>query len=1037
MHFIKLTLGLGLLAATAAQAQPHWLNEKISEENRLPMRASYFVYESEAKARQNDWQHSANYISLNGPWKFRWAERPADLPRDFHTPAFHDGDWKTFPVPATWEVNGYGYPIFVNIGYEFQDRMKAAPPLVPMDFNPTGVYRRTIEIGPGWQGRQVILHIGAAKSNVQVWINGQYTGYGEDSKLPSEFDITPYVKPGKNLIALQVMRWNDGTYLEGQDFWRLGGIMRDCYVYARQPVHIKDLELATGLDASYKNGELKTVVQLNKGAAVRAVIELSDPGGRLLKTEAVAFGGEGRKTVTIPVAGVSPWSAETPVLYSVQVKLFDEGGRLLEVIPRTIGFREVEIRGAHLLVNGQPVLFKGVNRHETDPRDGHAVSKESMLQDVLLMKRYNINAVRTSHYPNDEYFYELCDRYGLYVINEANIESHGIGYDLTKTLGNRPSWKDAHLLRVQRMVERDKNHPSVVIWSLGNEAGNGYNFYEAYLWLQQRDPARPIHYEQAITNYNTFPTQWNSDIIAPMYPTPEHMVLYAQKNPQPQKPFIMCEYAHAMGNSLGNFKDYWDIIRGNRHAFQGGFIWDFIDQGLLKVTDQGDTIYAYGGDFGPAGVPSDNNSMSDGVFQSDRRPDPEAWEMKKVYQGIHTTLRAGTTVAVHNEHFFTDLSNARLHWELVVDGIQKQKGEVARLEVAPQATALIALPVKWTGEGEAFLNLVYRQQREKDGVPAGHIIAEEQLALSAPYRKTLVAAPVGKVSVADHSESYTIQAGPVRLVFGKASGLLQSYRLGNTELIESGHALQPNFWRAPTDNDMGAKLQLKLKAWKEVPGKLQAAAFTPLRSDDGGTVTVTSRYELRGLGATLTVRYTVNGKGELVVRQDLQADTTEEHPMLLKFGMKWVLPAGFEAIEYYGRGPHENYSDRSYAAPVGRYRQTVSSQFTPYTRPQETGNKTGVRWWRITNGGGKGLMVEGAEALSMSALHYFDEDLDDGDEKDQRHAGELKPRRQTQLHIDHRQMGVGSVNSWGRLPLEPYLLPYGSYSYTYKVTPVL
>jgi beta-galactosidase len=1028
-----LAMGLLLVSVTYAQ-KPFWLDEQKSEENRLPMHADYFVYETEAQAKANKWQQSPNYISLNGDWKFTWSERPADIPAGFETVGFDDSQWKTFKVPANFEVNGYGYPIYVNIGWEFQDRMKANPPIVPLDVDPTAVYRREIVIGENWNNKQVILHIGAAKSNLQLWVNGKYTGYGEDSKLPQEFDITSFIKPGKNLIVMKIMRWCDGTYLEGQDFWRMSGITRDCYLVARNPVHIEDVSLSPNLDENFQHGSLLTTIQLNNGGAgITAVIEIADKD-KVIANDKVKFGSEDIKTFAIEVPKPKLWTAETPNLYTVLIKLLDNSGKLMEVIPQRIGFRRIEVKNGLMLVNGQPVLMKGVNRHETDPITGQTISREAMLRDVQLMKLYNINAVRTCHYPNDEYWYELCDEYGLYVIDEANIESHGMGYDITRTLANRPSWKDAHLLRVQRMFQRDKNHPSIISWSLGNEAGNGYNFYECYLWLKAQDTSRPIQYEQGVANYNTFATQWNTDVINPMYSTPENMKQYAATRTVTEKPFIMCEYSHAMGNSLGNFKDYWDLIRGNKHAFQGGFIWDFVDQGLLKITAKGDTIYAYGGDYGPANVPSDNNFMCNGIFHPNRRPNPHAWEMKKVYQSIHTKWKGNNSIEIYNENFFTDLSNLKLVWELVVNGVRKQSGEVSSINVQPTQSTTITLPLQVTANGESFVNIAYRLKQAQPLVPAGHIVAEEQLAVAGAFTNNIALQPAGKLTVKEEDGSYTISAASATIRFNKSTGLLEQYMVKKQSLLESGMSLLPNFWRGATDNDMGAQLQMRLKPWKEAMEKRQLENFSA--SEENNVVRVQTAYTLPDVSAKLDIQYTINAAGEILVKQDLVVDETKKLPMLPRFGMKLILPEGFETIRYYGRGPVENYQDRNYAAHVGLYTQSVKEQFYPYVRPQENGNKTDIRWFTITNQKGRGLRIESDSLLSMSALHFYTDDLDDGDKKDQRHSGELEPRRQTQLNIDLKQMGVGSVNSWGALPLEPYRLPYQNYSYQFKIKPI-
>ncbi|MDB5111648.1 MAG: Beta-galactosidase [Mucilaginibacter sp.] len=1036
MKRLVVTLIYALFFYSTMAQKPMWLDETRSEENRLPMHASYNVYESAKQAAENDWQKSSNYLSLNGAWKFKWVEKPADLPEDYQSVLFDDHNWDSFKIPATWEVNGYGYPIFVNIGYEFQNKMKPNPPLVPLSFDPTGVYRREITIGEGWKGKEIVLHIGSAKSNIQVWVNGKYTGYGEDSKLASEFNITPYIKPGKNLIVLKVMRWSDGTYLEGQDFWRLGGIMRDCYLVARQPLHINDVQLNAHLDEHYKNAGLEVTLKLNKAGAANAAIEISDDAGRLIAKGNALFSNQTSKTINIPVANPNLWTAETPNLYHVLIKLSGKDGKLVEVIPQKAGFRRIEIKDGHLLVNGQPVLIKGVNRHETDPITGQTISKEAMLGDIKLMKKFNINAVRTCHYPNDEYWYELCDQYGIYVVDEANIESHGIGYDITKTLANKPSWKQAHMLRLQRMVERDKNHPSIITWSLGNEAGNGYNFYECYLWLKARDTTRPIQYEQGVANNTTFTTQWNTDIINPMYPTPENMVDYAKNNPKPDKPFIMCEYAHSMGNSLGNFKDYWDIIRNNRHAFQGGFIWDFVDQGIRKITAKGDTIFAYGGDFGPPDVPSDNNSMSDGVFQSNRNPDPEAWEMKKVYQNIHSKWKGNNTVEIFNENFFKDLSDVKLVWQLVQNGTVIQSGEVAAIQIQPQQTGQVILPLNIPQTGEVLLNLSYLQKQEAHLIPASHHIAEEQLPISGTYTNKPDITSTTKVAVSTDGLFYDIHSSNMTISFDKKTGLLAKYVVNNQNLLANGFSLRPNFWRSPTDNDMGARLQLTLKPWKEAAANLKLSSFSTKQDKD--LVLITTSYDLSEVYAKLNITYTINGSGEMLVSQELIPDATRKVSMLLKFGMQWILPEGFESIAYYGRGPQENYQDRNTAADLGIYKQTVSQQFHAYVRPQETGTKTDIRWYKLTNATtNKGIMIQSDVPLSMSAMHFFDADLDDGDEKHQRHSGELKPRPQTQLDIDFKQMGVGSVNSWGRLPLNQYLLPYQYYQFKFKITPLV
>jgi beta-galactosidase len=1034
-RYFKIVLLLSFMLPVAAKAQtPYWLDEKKSEENRLPMHASYFVFEDQSKASNQDYRSSANYIDLDGNWKFLWVEKPSDLPTGFQERYFNDSKWTSFQVPANWEVNGYGYLVYVNIGYEFQHIMKPNPPMVPLTYDPTAVYRREITIGDNWNGKQIILHLGAVKSNVSVWVNSKYVGYGEDSKLPQEFDVTPYLEKGKNIIVLKVMRWCDGTYLEGQDFWRMAGITRDCYLVSRTPVHVEDLQFNTDLDSNFTNAVFRTSIKLNRPAVATAQVELLD-GEKTIKQFNITFKNAKEATFKTPVDHPKLWSAEIPNLYKVLITLKDAAGKTLEVIPQEVGFRKVEIANGQLLVNGKPVLIKGVNRHETDPVTGQALSKESMLNDIRIMKQFNINAVRTCHYPNDEYWYQLCDEYGVYVVDEANIESHGIGYDVTKTLGNQPSWLEAHLLRTQRMLERDKNHPSVIIWSLGNEAGNGYNFYQTYSWLKQRDNSRPVQYERAVHyNADNISTEFNTDIINPMYASPAEVLKYVKNTTEAQKPFIQCEYAHAMGNSLGNFKDYWDIIRANPQALQGGFIWDFVDQSLRQVTPAGDTIYAYGGDYGPKDVPSDKNFLDNGLFFPNRRPNPHAWEMKNVYQNIHTSLTNNNKVAVYNENFFKDLSDVYMKWEVVVNGVKKQEGRIDNLDVAPHTTKAYEIPIQQITGGEAFLNVYYREKEEKNLLPKEHLVAYEQLPLTAQESRTIQIKPASAINVKETANDYSIESANASLHFNKKTGFLDKYVVNGVSMMEKGMELQPSFWRAPTDNDMGASLQAKLKAWKKAEENTQLTSFTAVKENQ--LVTVTATYALPDVYGDLQLQYTINSNGEIYLNQQLKADNSKTIAMMPRMGMKWILPQGFETIDYYGRGPWENYQDRNYSSLVGLYHQTVSDQYYGYIRPQENGNKTGIRWFRILDANGKGIEITSDSLLSASALHYYDSDLDDGDVKHQRHSGDLHPRGQTQLHIDMKQMGVGGINSWGTLPLEQYRLPYGNYSYRFKITPV-
>jgi beta-galactosidase len=1021
---------------TTAQPGVPWLDETIVEQNRLPMHASFFSYENEVVAATDDWTKSKNYYSLNGDWKFKWVPKPADLPKDFEAVNYNDKDWPLFKVPGNWELNGYGFPMYTTSGFEFAYLMRRVnPPVVPMSFDPTAVYRREVTIGDDWKGKQIILHIGAAKSNLSVWVNGKYVGYGEDSKLPSEFDVTPFLSAGKNLIVLKVMRWGDANYIEDQDMWRLSGITRSCFLVARNPTYLYDVQLMPDLDKAYKNASLNVQLTLNKNPAKALSANVSlFKDGAAITNQSVVFD-SAKKIFSMAISAPKLWTAETPDLYDAVIAIKDEKGATLEIIKQQIGFRKIEIKNGLLLVNGQPILIKGVNRHETDPKTGHVISKEAMIKDIQLMKQYNINSVRTSHYPNSELWLELCDKYGLYVVDEANIESHGMGYDITYTMANRPTWVTAHLSRVQRMMERDKNHPSIIIWSMGNEAGNGYNFYASYLWMKQRDTTRPIQYERAVADYRKLTWEWDSDIIDPMYPTPAGMLAYVQNNPHPKRPFIMCEYAHAMGNSLGNFADYWQVIRDNKNIFQGGYIWDFVDQCFQRVNAKGDTVYTYGGDYEPAEAITDWNYAAKGIFYANRTPYPHAWEMKKVYQDIHTKLVGIDSISIYNEKIFTDLSDVTLQWEVVVNGKKTQGGELIDVNVAPQQRKQFYLSYKKVVDGEAFLNISFKTKKADLLVPANHIVAVEQLSLGGVYKNELVMNNQSVLAKKEDDKTVELKAGQAIIVFDKATGMLQQYSYKGTSMLDTSKTLKPNFWRAPNDNDFGANTPEKLKAWKQTTEEQVLVSFTNTIEDKNAVVKAT--YDLPKVYATLAIKYTISAAGEILVEQQIVAskDSLEKVATMPRFGMQWILPKGFNQIEYYGRGPQENYQDRSFSANVGLYKQTVDEQFFPYVVPQETGNKTDIRWYKIANGKGRGLAIYSDLLLSISALHYFDSDLDDGMKRHQRHATDLVKRGETQLNIDWKQMGVGGIDSWRSMPMTKYLLPYGNYSFRYLIKP--
>ncbi|MGM8362174.1 glycoside hydrolase family 2 TIM barrel-domain containing protein [Flavobacterium sp. ARAG 55.4] len=1050
IHLMKISFSAILLLLTvslsclAQESTPFWLNEKINEDNRLPMHASYYVYENESVAKEGGWKKSKNYISLNGIWKFKYFESPNDLTEGFENINFDDSAWDHFKVPANWDVNGYGYPVYTNTTYDFEPVIKVNPPFVPTTYNPVGIYRKTFIIGSDWLKKAILLHVGAAKSNLSVWVNGKYVGYGEDGKLPQEFQLNAFLKEGENSIVLKVMKWNDGSYLECQDFWRMSGITRDTYLYARNNSHLVDFEIISDLDKSYTDGSLKiktSFSEINKKDKYTLEVQLKDKE-TLIASQSIKIEAATEKNVfNFEVKNPKKWSAEIPNLYQVYFFLKDKKGNIIEVIPQNVGFRKVEIKGGQLLVNGKAIYIKGVNRQETDPVTGQTISRERMEQDISILKQYNINAVRMSHYPNDEYFYELCDKYGIYVVDEANLESHGMGYEITKTLGNNPNWELAHWQRISRMVERDKNHPSVIIWSMGNEAGNGYNFYRAYLWLKNRDASRPVQYERASTSGwegKSMKFEWNSDIIDPQYSSPKGMQEYIAANPNPDRPYILSEYAHAMGNSMGNFKDYWDLFRKEKN-FQGGFIWDMIDQSVYKTREDGTKVFAYGGDFGPKEVPSANNFLNNGVFNPERKPNPHAFEAKNVLQNILTSWgdKERFSIKIFNEFFFRDLKNVKLNWTLVLDGVEDTKGTIEDLAIHPQQEISVQLPVDLQGKEykEAFVNISYTLKGEEPFLTKGFEIASEQLHLKGNWENNLAIAGDAKITVAKNDQSIIFKSNQSEITFDKKTGFISGYIFNKEAILKEGFQLRPDFWRAPTDNDMGANFQKNLLVWKQAMENPDLVSFDYAVAKNN-KMTAKAIYKLIPVNAVLVLTYEFNSKGELLVNQSLTIAKDKEVPMLPRFGMEMILPENFETIAYYGRGPIENYADRKYNTKVGLYHQTVSEQYYPYIRPQETGNKTDLRWLELSDDKIK-LKVESDELFNMTALHYLTEDLDDGLEKEQRNAADLKERDLTSLKIDSKQMGLGGIDSWGAWPMENYLLKAKNYQYRFKITPSL
>lgn len=1018
-----LTCLLGFMALSMeAQSFQEWKDPRINEVNRAPMHANYFAYESADAAKKGVKENSANFMSLNGSWKFFWVKDADARPTDFWKKGFDDKGWNDLPVPGLWELHGYGDPIYVNIGYAWRNQFKNNPPYVPTENNHVGSYRKEIMVPASWKGKDIIAHFGSVTSNMYLWVNGKYVGYSEDSKLEAEFNLTPYLKPGQqNLIAFQVFRWCDGTYLEDQDFFRYSGVGRDCYLYARDKKRIEDIRVTPDLDINYQNGSLNVTLNLKGSGKVN--LTLKDASGKEVATTQATKG-----AATLEVENPHKWTAETPYLYTLYASL--EGSN--EVIPVKVGFRKVELKNAQVLVNGQPILIKGANRHELDPDGGYVISKERMIQDIQVMKQFNLNAVRTCHYPDNNFWYELCDQYGIYVVAEANIESHGMGYG-EETLAKREDYALAHMERNQRNVQRGFNHPSVIIWSLGNEAGYGPNFEAAYDWIKTEDPSRLVQYEQAGKTGKT-------DIYCPMYLGYDRCEEYS-KDEQYQKPLIQCEYAHAMGNSEGGFKEYWDIIR-QYPKYQGGFIWDFVDQSIRWTGKNGKMIYAYGGDFNRFDA-SDVNFCDNGLISPDRVPNPHMYEVGYFYQNIWTNpvdIKKGE-ISIFNEYFFRDLSAYYLEWQVLKGGEIMRSGRVEDLNVGPQQTIKIKLPIGKTCQcSEWLLNVAYKLKNTEGLLPAGHTIAKQQLVLN-PYKAPSMELKnqaksnweVVEPTLKENDERYLIVNGEnFRIEFDKQNGYLSKYQVNGLDMMKEGSYLKPNFWRAPTDNDFGAYLQRRYAVWKNPTIKLVSLQQ---RIADQQAI-IEAAYELPEVSAKLNLTYVINNEGTMKVTQKMTADKNAKVANMFRFGMQMQMPRSFDQVEYYGRGPVENYIDRKGNANLGIYRQSVAEQFYSYIRPQETGTKSDLRWWKTLNVSGHGIQIVAAEPFSASALHYTIESLDEGTHKQQGHSPEVEEADLTNFCFDLIQAGLGCEDSWGRIARPEYQVPYGDYEFTFILKPM-
>lgn len=1028
---------LAVLSAEAQKDKPWWLDPEVNEVNTMAPRAAFFAYETENLAKADQKARSERYLSLEGKWKFNFSKDHDKAPRDFYSLKYDDSQWTDFPVPGILELNGYGDAIYSNNGYPWRTQFRPEPPFVEERNNYTGSYRKMVTVPADWKGERIYLHVGSATSNLMVWVNGKFVGYSEDSKVSAEFDLTKYLTPGKeNLIAMQVMRWCDGSYLEDQDFWRFTGIAREVYLYARPEAHIADLFITPDLVNNYQDGTLEVKLNAVGAKGETVMFSLKDKEGKEVAAQTAKVGGNGEVKVNFDIKNPLKWTAETPNLYTLYTTLMD-GKQVAEVVPQRVGFRKVEIKNAQVLVNGQPVLFKGANRHELDPVTGYVVSMDRMLEDIRVMKELNINAVRTCHYPNDPRWYELCDIYGIYMVAEANIESHGMGYG-DKTLAKEPTYEKAHLERNESNIKIYKNHPSIIFWSVGNEAGYGPNFEKAYDLVKAYDPSRPCQYEQAGQNGKT-------DIFCSMYYDYGGCDKYSQgDNP---RPLIQCEYAHAMGNSMGGFKEYWDMVR-KYPKYQGGFIWDFVDQGLRVKNKQGKTIYAYGGDFGRYPT-SDHNFNCNGIINPDRKPNPHANEVRYYYQNIWATakdLKVGE-VEVYNENFFKSLDDVELQWTLESEGKVLANGRNA-LDIPAQQKRVVKLDgysLPADVKGEVVLNLDFVLKRAEPMLDAGYAVAREQFVVNPytfPTMESVLAVTSGKydtrkVEKEEKVAWVTLSAGNTSVTFNHWNGWIDYLDVDGKPMLEEGYAITPDFWRAPTDNDYGAGTQRKLHAWKNPEMKMKS--FKVVENEGKAEKGVEVVYDMPSVEATLTMTYTLTPAGELVVNEAMTVNKDAKHkPELMRYGMQLVMPKAYNMLTYYGKGPGENYIDRNNGDRLGVYDAKVADQYWGYVRPQESGNKTEVRYWQVKDENGKGLEFYSFAPMECSTLNYLASDLDDGWDKNahQSHSGDLTPRDFSVVKLAARQRGLACVNSWGAIPLEQYRMPYQDYSFTYVIRPL-
>ena len=1035
----------------------YWQDLSVFKVNTEEPRATFIAFDSAQKVANEDYASSPHYKLLNGNWKFNWSANPSAVPADFFKPEFDVSSWDELPVPANWQMHGYDYPIYTNIKYPFP----MTPPFMPEDDNPTGAYRTNFTVPADWDGQQVFLHFAGVNSGFYLYINGQEVGYSEGSKTAAEFNITEYLTTGDNVLAAKVIRHTDGSYLEDQDFWRVSGIERDVYLHTAPNTHVRDFFAKTSLENNYQDGVLNLAINVaNKDKLAQSVkvnINLSDAKGNVVATKSssviVMAGKEQTVNQVLNVADVAAWSAETPSLYQLTITTEYSDDTPTQHIGEQIGFKHVELSKGQFLVNGQPILLKGVNRHEHDERTAHVVSRESMLADVKMLKENNINAVRTAHYPNDPYFYHLADKYGLYIMGEANIESHGFHYAPKDTPANKPEFEGMHLDRIERMVERDKNHPSITFWSMGNEAGDGINYVKAYDWLKQRDDSRLTIYERAEQqSIYTAETRPHQDAVTWMYKQVDKLKKeYLGK--YPERPFFWAEYAHAMGNSSGNFKEYWDFVRSERQL-QGGVIWDWMVQGLVKKDENGNEFWGYGGDFEPEGVYNDANFVLNGLINPDRSPHPGLFEVKKVYQDLHFTKVGKTQYELYNENFFVDSSSNDISWRLIEDGIVIKTGQV-NIIAQPQSKTTFDLAKQlpnFKAGKEYFINFYATAKGEHPLVEKGHLLASEQILLQKGTAAVFVTQGNSNVIVNQGADQTSVTAGNATLAFDNA-GYLTSYKLNDTELLKE--ALKFNLWRAPTDNDFGGgetSLAKTGQLWKSASYNQQGQGIKVISADANSAI-LEQVVTLAEAESSVTYQYTINGQGEINVdvsfdfkgnpkakvefaKPNGKQGRVNKFTAIPRIGSNFQMPVSFDQVTYYGRGPHENYWDRKTSAFVGLYQGEVKDMAFDYIRPQENGNRSDIRWATLTNKAGVGLKITGSSSFDFSTHHQPQSDFDPGVEKAQRHHTDIVKRDLVNVNVDFKQSGVGGDNSWGATAWKQYQLKAKDYRYSFTLSPI-